>query len=82
MLLLGALKMNSVLLYVSIMLLWTVLLLIKNRHLILVSLVSGIIVLPINALWYAVISAPISDRHPRHLADREIERHISSGFAH
>ena len=55
MLLLGVLKMNSVLLYVSIMLLWTVLLLIKNRRLFLVALVSGIIVLPINAIWYAVI---------------------------
>ena len=55
MLLLGALGMNSVLLYVSIMLLWTVLLLIKNRRLIPVSMVSGIFVLFINAIWYAVI---------------------------
>ena len=54
-LLLGLFGLNSVLLYVSIMLSWTVLLLIKNRQFILVSFLSGILVIPINMVWYALI---------------------------
>lgn len=54
-LLLGFFQMNSVRLYVSIMLLWTALLLIKNRRFAQVSILSGLLVIPINVAWYALI---------------------------
>lgn len=52
---LGLLRLNSVDIYVLLLVIWSVVLIVSNRTMLIVSLVSGIGMVMVNVVWYALV---------------------------